>query len=185
MGRYCPKCYVGVSKTDTVCENCGVTLSSEPSGTEAFDLSEKIDITEAEIEEVTENDQGLEIVPTVNEEEPDQNTPVSEITSEVKGSVYEEPIPHDYENKAELSNSGDLDKTMSFGEWMLTLLLTYIPIVNIIMLIIWSIDAKTNPNKKHFAWATLVFMAIGVVVSVIFSTLFVGLIFSSMDYYYY
>lgn len=54
---------------------------------------------------------------------------------------------------------------MTLGDWMLTLLLLYLPIVNIVMLIIWSVDSKTSTTKKHFAWATLIFMAIGIILS--------------------
>ncbi|MBC3796212.1 hypothetical protein GH807_03995 [Acetobacterium tundrae] len=69
---------------------------------------------------------------------------------------------------------------MTLGDWMLTLLLTYIPVVNLIMLIIWSVDEKTNVNKKHFAWAALIFMGIGVVLSIIFSSIVVMILASAM-----
>ncbi|MBI4856482.1 MAG: hypothetical protein HY818_07075 [Acetobacterium woodii] len=74
---------------------------------------------------------------------------------------------------------------MTLGDWMLTLLLLYLPIVNIVMLIIWSVDSKTNTSKKHFAWATLIFMGIGIVLSIIFSSIVMAIIASMMQSMYY
>lgn len=184
MGRYCPKCYVGVSNTDAICGNCNAELSIEPSVTEELNPSEEI-IEEIEVEEVSESNEGIETI-SVAEEGPDKEESISDAVSGVIGSVYEEPSTPFTEKKTEPMKHDNSEKTMSFGDWMLTLLLTYIPIVNIIMLIVWSVDAKTNTNKKHFAWAQLVFMAIGVVVSIIFSTLIVGMILSLVGngYYY-
>ncbi|KNZ40452.1 hypothetical protein AKG39_17705 [Acetobacterium bakii] len=70
---------------------------------------------------------------------------------------------------------------MTLGDWMITLLLLFIPIVNIVMLIIWSVDSSTNENKKHFAWAYLIYMAIGVVVSIIFSSILISVILAAMS----
>lgn len=52
--------------------------------------------------------------------------------------------------------------TVSVGEWMLTLLLTFIPIVNIIALIIWAFSSGTKPSKSNWAKATLLWMLIAI-----------------------
>lgn len=52
---------------------------------------------------------------------------------------------------------------MSFGDWLVTLLLTFIPCVNIIMLFVWAFGDKTgNLNRQNFAKAKLVFWGIGI-----------------------
>jgi hypothetical protein len=53
------------------------------------------------------------------------------------------------------------------------------------MLIIWSVDSKTSTTKKHFAWATLIFMGIGIVLAIIFSSIVVAIVASMMQSMYY
>lgn len=72
-------------------------------------------------------------------------------------------------------------KVMSLKDWMITLLLLLIPIVNIVMLIIWSVDSNTNENRKHFAWAQLIYMGIGLVITIIFSSIIVSIIMASLS----
>jgi len=89
------------------------------------------------------------------------------------------PVQPQVKPKAPVKIDGT-DKVLSLGDWMITLLLLFIPIVNIVMLIIWSVDSSTNENKKHFAWAYLIYMAIGVVVSIIFSSILISAIIATM-----
>ncbi|MGI6033942.1 MAG: DUF3862 domain-containing protein [Coriobacteriales bacterium] len=63
----------------------------------------------------------------------------------------------------------DDDSTLTMGHWMLVLLLMAIPIVNIVMLFIWGFGAKAAPAKKNWARAQLIWMAIWIAVSLIFS----------------
>ena len=44
---------------------------------------------------------------------------------------------------------------VSFGDWMLTMLLLVIPIVNIVMLFVWAFGSNTNPSKSNWAKASL------------------------------
>jgi hypothetical protein len=60
-----------------------------------------------------------------------------------------------------------LTKPMSFGDWIKTLLLMIIPLVNIILLFVWAFSDNTNINKKNFARADLVLMLIGIVLYII------------------
>lgn len=52
---------------------------------------------------------------------------------------------------------------MSLGQWMITLLITSIPCVNIVMLFVWGFGAG-NENRKNFCKAVLIFAAIGIVI---------------------
>jgi hypothetical protein len=56
---------------------------------------------------------------------------------------------------------------ISLGEWMITLLLTYIPIVNIVMLFVWAFGSTTNPSKANWAKASLLWLLIGIVLAII------------------
>ena len=45
---------------------------------------------------------------------------------------------------------------MSLGQWLLTLLPLAVPVVNIILLIVWSFLPNINVNRKNFARAALI-----------------------------
>ncbi len=66
---------------------------------------------------------------------------------------------------------GHNDQTVTLGNWMLTLFLTFIPIVNIIMLIVWAVSSTTPPSKANWARAALlwiaIFFALGILMSII------------------
>lgn len=72
-------------------------------------------------------------------------------------------------------------KPLSIGDYIIMMILVAIPIVGFIMLLVWAISSNTNKNKKNYAIATLIMMAIGVVVVILFGTVIAGL-FSSMAY---
>lgn len=61
-----------------------------------------------------------------------------------------------------------LTKIMTVGDWFVTILITSIPIVNIIMLFIWAFGSDAPKSKVNWAKATLIWMAIGVALSLIF-----------------
>ena len=68
------------------------------------------------------------------------------------------------------------------GEWIVILLITSIPIVNIVMLFVWAFGSDTNPNKANWAKATLIWIAIILVISFFFSVLFLGTTLSLLDF---
>ena len=108
----------------------------------------------------------------------DEEVPV---TSTRSGNVTPQKQPVNEKAPIRAENTA---KVLSLGDWMITLLLLFIPIVNIVMLIIWSVDSNTNENKKHFAWAYLIYMAIGLVVGIIFSSILVSIILASIGSMY-
>jgi cell division protein FtsW (lipid II flippase) len=65
---------------------------------------------------------------------------------------------------------------MSVKDWFLTLLITYIPLVGLIMLFVWAFDGDTNLNKKNFAKASLLWLLIGIAIAIIMFVLFMGAI---------
>lgn len=58
--------------------------------------------------------------------------------------------------------------TITVGDWVLTLFLTFIPIVGIIMLFVWAFGGNAHPIKANWAKASLIWVAIGIVLYVIF-----------------
>jgi hypothetical protein len=65
-----------------------------------------------------------------------------------------------------------LNQPQSVMDWVITLLITYIPLVNIIMLLIWAFDSQTPLNKKNWAKARLIWILIGFAISTVIFTIF-------------
>lgn len=63
-------------------------------------------------------------------------------------------------------------EVVKLGEWMVTMLITTIPFVNLIMLFVWAFSKGENPNKRNWARANLIWGAIAIALMI--------LIFSSM-----
>lgn len=70
---------------------------------------------------------------------------------------------------------------VTLGDWMVTILLSAIPIVNIIMLFVWAFGSDTNPSKANWAKASLIWMLIGIVLVVLFMVVIGTAIFSGMQ----
>ena len=64
---------------------------------------------------------------------------------------------------------------ISVGDWIITMLLCSIPIVNFVMLCVWAFGSNTHPSKKNYAKATLLVLviltAIGILIAVLFGVL--------------
>jgi len=69
------------------------------------------------------------------------------------------------------AGTGDI----TFGEWFLTLFLTAIPLVGIVLLFVWAFSSTTKPTKANWAKASLVWAAIGIVLSFIITIIAVGI----------
>lgn len=67
------------------------------------------------------------------------------------------------------SNSNQVGEHKSVGSWILTYIVTCIPLVNLIMLCIWAFgsESKKNPTFRNWARAQFVIAIIGVVLVVI------------------
>ena len=54
-------------------------------------------------------------------------------------------------------------QVLSVKDWIITILITSIPIVGFIMLFVWAFGSNENLNKSNWAKATLIWMAVAVV----------------------
>ena len=57
---------------------------------------------------------------------------------------------------------------VSLGDWFVTLLILWIPLVGLIMLFVWGFSDGTHPSKRNFCRAYLIWMLIGTVIFVLF-----------------
>lgn len=80
-----------------------------------------------------------------------------------------------------------MDKTsesiMSVKDWVITIIVLMIPLVNIIMLFVWAFGDGTVKTKSNFAKAQLLMFLIVIALGFIFSMLIVslGLFSGAMD----
>lgn len=73
-----------------------------------------------------------------------------------------------------MENDHDL-KPMTVGDWMVTLLILALPLVNIIMLLVWAFSSTGNVSRRNYCRASLlwflIMMALSVIVFIILAAL--------------
>ena len=74
--------------------------------------------------------------------------------------VYQQPAP-------------GLEEPMSLGEWMITLLILFIPCVNIVMMFVWAFSSKQKKSKSNFFKAQLIYTGIMILLYIIVLVVFV------------
>ncbi|WP_411747165.1 hypothetical protein [Psychrobacillus psychrotolerans] len=80
-----------------------------------------------------------------------------------------------YDNFEKTSNE------MTVGDWLITTLILIIPIVNIVMLFIWGFG---NPDpRRNYARASLIWIAICIVLMLIFYGVVFAFFFNSFNSY--
>lgn len=57
---------------------------------------------------------------------------------------------------------------VSTKEWIITLLILMIPLVNIVMVFVWAFGGGSNPSKANYFKASLIVGAIGIVLWFLF-----------------
>ena len=67
-----------------------------------------------------------------------------------------------------LENRGSGYQPMSIGDWIITFIVTAIPLVGFIMLFVWAFGDGTHPSKKTWAQAYLIMMVIAIILMIIF-----------------
>lgn len=55
----------------------------------------------------------------------------------------------------------------SLGDWIVSVIITKIPLIGFIFLIIWAVDKETDPNKANWAKAELIVRLIGLFIVII------------------
>ena len=85
---------------------------------------------------------------------------------------------------AGLSTPGSGYQPMTIGEWIITFIISYIPLVGFIMLFVWAFSYGTHPSKKTWAQATLIMFVIAIILMIIFFTVFATLFQSFFSGYY-
>ncbi|MBO6586173.1 MAG: hypothetical protein JJ953_08730 [Gracilimonas sp.] len=74
---------------------------------------------------------------------------------------------------------GETAPVMSLKDWVISVLISFIPVIGFIMLLVWAFSDSTNPNKKNWAKATLIIFAAGFVLYLVFAFIFFGAMMSA------
>ena len=76
---------------------------------------------------------------------------------------------------------GATAQVMSLKDWVISLIISVIPVVGFVMLLVWSFSDSVNPNKKNWSRAMLIMYVIGIALYVLFVVLFMGAIMSGAN----
>ncbi len=56
------------------------------------------------------------------------------------------------------------EKPVGVGEWIVTFILSSLPIIGFVLLIVWAFDGNTKRSKKNWAIATLILIVVTIII---------------------
>lgn len=78
------------------------------------------------------------------------------------------------------SERDDYAPVMTVGDWIKTMLLMAIPLVNIILIFVWAFSDSANPNKRNYFRASLILGAISLFIAIVLAITGNYMIFNSL-----
>jgi len=71
-----------------------------------------------------------------------------------------------------MTESNPIDaQPMSVKDWVLTLIILALPVINLVMLLVWAFGSTGNINRKNYCLASLIMIAIAMALSLCFFVL--------------
>lgn len=74
-----------------------------------------------------------------------------------------------------MNTNQELEKPVSVGDWILTLIILAIPVVGFIMMVVWAFGGTPSVSKRNYCRACFVFVLISIVLGMLFLFAFGGL----------
>ena len=65
--------------------------------------------------------------------------------------------------------------------WLITLLISAIPVINLIMLFVWSFNKRTDPGRRNWAKAMLILLALFLILGVVTLSVFGTVVYSFLN----
>jgi len=65
--------------------------------------------------------------------------------------------------------------------WLITLLISAIPVINLIMLFVWSFNKRTDPGRRNWAKAMLILLALCLILGIVTLSVFGTVIYSFLN----
>lgn len=151
---FCGKCGAPVEEGAVVCSSCGEVIASVAAPADSAPVAESAPIAE----------------PTPVQAQPVYQQPVYQ-QPVYQQPVYQQPvIPEGY------------SETVSVGEWIGSMFLMMIPVVNFILMLVWAFGGSKK-SKSNFFKANLILVLIGVVIGVLIGVFFGAALFEEFMYY--
>ena len=72
--------------------------------------------------------------------------------------------------------------TVSVGDWLVTYIISFVPVIGFIMLFVWAFSSSTPPSKANWAKAALVVMVIFMVLGGLFASSLMALLMSTRSH---
>lgn len=172
---YCPTCGKQVPDDSKFCEGCGANLIAPADAAVP---------AEPQPETVPEPTQPVvEAAPPKPAYTPPPAAPVYAAPPPYavpQPPVYAPVPPAQYMHPAG-AQADDLTKPVGIGGFIGMIVLLFIPLVNFIMLLVWSFSSSVNVNKKNLARAILLLYIIFYVVMIVLMIVFWGVMMENMD----
>ncbi len=154
---FCEKCGKEIPENSKFCAGCGAKVEPVEPAVGAVETEPQV----APTPEPTPPQKAQQVPP------PPKSTPVVNTTQ-----------------NTQYNNRDNLIKPLSIGAYIGTFIILAIPILNLIMLLVWSFSDTVNLNKKHLAIAILILILISIVLSIGLGILMTSLGFGLLDWYY-
>lgn len=166
----CTYCGHEVPESYDFCDNCGAKL----------DKTSVITETAAAVESTAEPSQ---VPPHANQVPPPlyQAPPMYQAPPPSYQAPPMYQTPPAYQNPPAYGE--EMAPVISVGQWMLITILFSIPIVNIVLILIWSFSKNTNPNKRNYSRAALIWALIGIAIYIIVFIVAGVSLFDQLSYY--
>ena len=94
---------------------------------------------------------------------------------------YQQYQPQQPYQQAYQAGDGELEEPVTFADWMGTMLIMFIPCVNIIMMFVWAFGSTTKKSKANYFKATLVWTLIAFVLAIVMGGVFGAVLGSLMQ----
>ena len=118
----------------------------------------------------------------VSAAEPVNSTPIAESTPVAEPTpVQAQPAPQQPVYQQPVIPEG-YSETVSIGEWIGSMFLMMIPVVNFILMLVWAFGG-CKKSKSNFFKANLILVLIGVVIGVLIGVFFGAALFEEFMYY--
>lgn len=90
------------------------------------------------------------------------------------------------ESHGENQKKEELDREpITVGGYLIMFLIMCIPVVNLVILLLWAFGKNGNVNRRNFSRAALVYVAIGIVLSISAVLFIVGIFANAVQYHRY
>lgn len=115
-----------------------------------------------------------------------QSTAFQQQNTGFQQQTYSAPSGYSPANGYDLNSYSSSWQPLGVGEYIVMFLIGSVPILGLIMLIVWATSSTENPNKRNYAKAALIMMAIGIGIFILFSTVITTMLMSLVkgSYYY-